>query len=94
MNTNCVECSRLLERSNDALKCHTVVLGRIYVVGNDQETVMQMLSEPEVQEAVDLRNRTRRAFTDHYATHNEEAFAHPFSIRRSPEEIRTSAAGA
>ena len=92
MNTNCVECSRLLERSNYALKSHTRILGRIYV-GNDHNIVMQMLLKPDVQEAADLRNRTRQAFKNHYATHNEEVLPHLLPMRCS-EEIGSKAAGA
>jgi hypothetical protein len=55
----------------EALKSHTIILGRIHVVGNDHEIVMRMLLEPEAQLATELRKSTRQALVDHLDMHNK-----------------------
>jgi hypothetical protein len=37
MNDTCLECSRLRHESNDAIRSHTKILGRIYGAGKDHD---------------------------------------------------------
>jgi hypothetical protein len=73
MTINCLECTRLLQESNDALKSHTEMLGRIYgsILCTDHATAVRMESEPDVLAAADLRKSTRRIFDDHQDVHKE-----------------------
>ena len=72
MNDICLECSRLRRKSNEAIRSHTEILGRIYSAGKDHGTIMRMKLAPDARKAADLRRSTRPAFDDHQATHKDE----------------------
>jgi hypothetical protein len=68
MKTPCPDCIRLLEESNDALKCHTRILGQISQISKDLPELRRMKKEPRVRVAAERRKRTRQAYEDHRAT--------------------------
>ena len=65
MDTNCIECTRLLQVSSEALKSHRMLLAQIYRAHYDPAMLWKL--EPSVRGAVGLRRDTRKAFENHQA---------------------------
>jgi len=65
----CFECNRLLEESNAAVRSHTTLLAQICEKSKDYGTLTRLKLGREVQEAAELRKRTRHAFDDHLDNH-------------------------
>jgi hypothetical protein len=66
----CLECTRLQNEFNDALRSHTQKLSGIFDARNDHDTALLLKLEPGVLEAGHLRNSTRQALATHKATHH------------------------
>jgi hypothetical protein len=70
MLINCLECGRLLEESNAAVRSHAEILGQAYrLAGNNLDDLIRMKLEPRFLESVKRRQTTRRAVSAHQTTH-------------------------
>jgi hypothetical protein len=87
MSENCLECSRLRQERDDALRFHSKMLDGIYSGGNDHDTVVRMKLEHESQAAAGLRWAAVRAFEFHRVTHGQKE-AEKFFLTCSPYQLR------
>jgi hypothetical protein len=68
----CIECGRLQNEFNDALRSHTKKLSRIFDARNDQDSDLLLKLEPGALVAGRLRDITRQALATHEASHNKK----------------------
>ena len=81
MLNTCIECQRLQNEFNDALRSHTKKLSRIFDARNDHDSDLLLKLEPGALEAGHLRNATRQALAAHEARHHKEGSNRPIPMR-------------
>ena len=71
MNANCVECDRLKQASDDAIRVETIMLAQKFLASSNGYESRLPKMVLLLGEASDLRREARQAFNRHCATHED-----------------------